>query len=1178
MNARISTRPRLYLTVLFVGILGLTGCTNGSPNRGKADAAAKVLAIHAAEAQAPHGPAITAELLQTAALAATAKVAFVGRAQLGVLYFLDRPANRDAVLSWLKDSNATIKFENTRFGYLDAELDWKDLGGLIAKASQTGLDPKTLLKVQLEVTPLVPSPVETVAPSADSGSTLFGAVHSAGYGAKVSEFRDAVALEMGRTHDDIAGQGIKVAVFDGGIDLSRTDVYQNRIVDFLVGDDANYQLATRTIPLTPSTGLTGLEDIQANPAMAATLRFASLSEADESFDLNGSGSATDVLDVAVYVRDGQPEARFRVTASQPFGDALRDFGDAQKEKLPALINLGTGKYFSRTGLSPSIARVGEPSSPSTSAVGVKFRAQTDGTYAIAFVGEAVFGEHGIANLHMVGGNLTDATGQVHWQGAAPSVEFIALKTWKNQDEYGSRWIPLARNILQAVDAGADVLDLDIWAPGARDGNDLLSTLLCRVTDVTDVVPVVASHNFGPLPGTVQSLSQGRCVLGIGASNTLAGLKQAFRQLSVDPALGTADDALQTALYSGRGFGMNGLMKPDLISPAYGYTAYGDQMVRFSGTSGATPTTAGTIALLKQAARLKGVELGLEEVKFLYQGASLAVDPRNSRDGYGFLNLLASWKQFHMAYLDNTGTRFTPLVLALSSSSPSSLQFDARPPVGFMTVNLTRIPTVKSGNSPETVKFWIEYAGASADSASGVKSDWLRFLDGTNPEPTSTLTKDVPMNGELQALKLAFNLSDLVWASLPPGDHIAFIKGVRASRLDIDGKNGRAVDFVIPVSFTKSSVIDETSFTIDPLYVDQYRTLSITTSPEDHLFIYAQSECAGNSLPSTLPGNPDDGLGAVIDNEAMYSHASSVMSTYAPLKLSSTPIEVTAHRGIVRIAVYRRSQGRCDGALGGKIIVRRAGFKIQTAPTLITETNGAFAFQLAGTIGLSQGAGALVPTDFDRGANYVVSLGQATLKLRESVTAGTTFVVPTGLTEVRVIPANSNTFQGALLSQKADGTLTDENDTNSPMTAGFSSQTEFYRDEYQGLHLKSPDVGNTISFLPAWPSSSSSSSSGSAIIELTFNASAIPGVASKLTSPATIASWLPDATQPVSATVQVASHLPDALAAFPASSWTASLELPVAVTEHSTNEGVNQGATNEDLELWRGVMPVAVQFH
>jgi hypothetical protein len=67
------------------------------------------------------------------------------------LYWLDRPANRDAVLAWLKDANATVKFENARFGYLDAELDWKDLPTLIAEATRTGLDPKTLLKVAAQI-------------------------------------------------------------------------------------------------------------------------------------------------------------------------------------------------------------------------------------------------------------------------------------------------------------------------------------------------------------------------------------------------------------------------------------------------------------------------------------------------------------------------------------------------------------------------------------------------------------------------------------------------------------------------------------------------------------------------------------------------------------------------------------------------------------------------------------------------------------------------------------------------------------------------------------------------------------------------------------------------------------------------------------------------------------------
>jgi len=50
-----------------------------------------------------------------------------GSARIGLLYFLDRPAHREAIVNWLTASGAKIKFENSQFGYLDAELSWQNL-------------------------------------------------------------------------------------------------------------------------------------------------------------------------------------------------------------------------------------------------------------------------------------------------------------------------------------------------------------------------------------------------------------------------------------------------------------------------------------------------------------------------------------------------------------------------------------------------------------------------------------------------------------------------------------------------------------------------------------------------------------------------------------------------------------------------------------------------------------------------------------------------------------------------------------------------------------------------------------------------------------------------------------------------------------------------------------------
>ncbi|MBY0371085.1 hypothetical protein K2X33_10390, partial [bacterium] len=66
------------------------------------------------------------------------KVAIRGKAQIALLYYQDQPAHRDAVLAWLEKNKANLGYEDTRFGYVDAQVEWSVLEKLIETRGDLG--------------------------------------------------------------------------------------------------------------------------------------------------------------------------------------------------------------------------------------------------------------------------------------------------------------------------------------------------------------------------------------------------------------------------------------------------------------------------------------------------------------------------------------------------------------------------------------------------------------------------------------------------------------------------------------------------------------------------------------------------------------------------------------------------------------------------------------------------------------------------------------------------------------------------------------------------------------------------------------------------------------------------------------------------------------------------------
>ncbi|MCA2960158.1 MAG: S8 family serine peptidase [Silvanigrellales bacterium] len=808
-------------------------------------------------------------------LEAGALPAVSGTAQIGILYFQDSPAHRTALFRWLEARGAEVLFEDETLGYLDARLNWTGVAELIDTSGDLGLDATSFLKLEIDVSvdnaPVPRDPSTRNSPGDVEPSGFFGAVHSAGFGTKLDAFRSLAAAELGMKPSDIEGQGMLVASADSGFNASRTDVFQNRLVDFLVGDEDDWKPATKNLSefLEKEASRSvpaGLEDWAENPA----LRFVMLEEKEFDADLNGSGAKDDALALAVLQHQGKPAVRVRTHAGASFGDTLFDFGEAVELGQPSLVDLRTGRHYVRSGLRPS-----------HSALGVKMRTnEKTSEIEVAFVGVSPGAEHGTANLHMVGGNYTSPDGTAVFKGVAPSVTHVAMQTWGVTGvTYGMKWIPLARNVSQAVRRGADVINLDIYTPGTRSGNDMLSQLSCRVSTLTNAVIVVAAHNFGPSPNTVQSLAQSPCVLGIGAAHSVAELKNARNLASLDPALVLeGDDALQTTAYSGRGFGLNGLLKPDIVAPNYGYTAYGEGFTRFGGTSGATPTTAGLIALLKQAARMKGIELNFAQVRFLLQGSSRAVREGRYRDGYGYVDLEAAWKLLGALTRAGASGAFEPLLV----TGHRPLEFVSPPPNARMALPLGQMPQRGVADVPRRMVFEIEFGGDSRS----LQKPWLAFVENATGTLTSTLRLDIPLSsGVSESLPLAFLLTGEDWARLPPGDHIALVKGYRTDLFEVSRTFGRVADFIQPISVRKARTETDAVLPVTPLSTYQFQTFAFETLPGEVLFLSAMPVCEGVQVPNADGGAPASAFELLVDADPTAAHASEVMNTqgcFAPL--------------------------------------------------------------------------------------------------------------------------------------------------------------------------------------------------------------------------------------------------------------------------------------------------------
>ena len=184
------------------------------------------------------------------------------------------------------------------------------------------------------------------------------------------------------------------------------------------------------------------------------------------------------------------------------------------------------------------------------------------------------------------------------RGVAPGASILMAKVL-GADGSGSD-SGVVRGIEWCVDQGADVLSVSLGIAGSSACDDALCTAVQNAA-IAGVVPVVAAGNEGDMPYTIGSPAAAPLAITVGAGADFSAI----------PGELWATSGVYPAPFSSLGPTANEVVKPDIMAPGVTIlSAYSDLdgfyacgigcYAILSGTSMATPFTAGVVALLLEA--------------------------------------------------------------------------------------------------------------------------------------------------------------------------------------------------------------------------------------------------------------------------------------------------------------------------------------------------------------------------------------------------------------------------------------------------------------------------------------------------------------------------------------------------------------------------------------------------
>lgn len=192
--------------------------------------------------------------------------------------------------------------------------------------------------------------------------------------------------------------------------------------------------------------------------------------------------------------------------------------------------------------------------------------------------------HGTHVSSMIAG---EGDGNSSYKGVAPGAALVGLKVL---DSSGSGSMS---NVTAAIDWAVankntyniKVINMSLGTSGSSDGTDSTSIASNNAVD-NGIVVCVAAGNSGPAKSTIGSPGAAEKPITVGAMADVGEL------------------GFNIADFSSRGPTADGRIKPDIAAPGYNIMAAKanstNQYVSYSGTSMATPFTAGTVALMLDA--------------------------------------------------------------------------------------------------------------------------------------------------------------------------------------------------------------------------------------------------------------------------------------------------------------------------------------------------------------------------------------------------------------------------------------------------------------------------------------------------------------------------------------------------------------------------------------------------
>lgn len=214
-------------------------------------------------------------------------------------------------------------------------------------------------------------------------------------------------------------------------------------------------------------------------------------------------------------------------------------------------------------------------------------------------------------------------GNATYTGVAPGAALVGVKVLDSTGSGSMSTVDAGVNwcITNKSTYGIRVISMSLGTSGSSDGTDSTSVAVNNAT-AAGIVVCVAAGNAGPATYT------------IGSPGAAAGA------ITVGAMADTGEKGFSLASFSSRGPTADGRIKPDICAPGVNITAAEagsvDQYIAYSGTSMATPFTAGTSALMLAA----DPSLTPAEVKSIITGTALDWGPTGQDIDYGFGRLQA----------------------------------------------------------------------------------------------------------------------------------------------------------------------------------------------------------------------------------------------------------------------------------------------------------------------------------------------------------------------------------------------------------------------------------------------------------------------------------------------------------------------------------------------------------